>query len=82
MTQHDAAVKIYRMGALALGDPDVLDPDADDAYIINWFMEKRIFNSSGPNEFIASERLTNRLAMIRTVRFFLEVAMNYFPAFF
>ena len=78
LTQREAAIMIYRISAIALNDPGDLDINLSDDEIIEWFISKKIINISGPNEYQESERLTNRLAMVRTVRFEMEVAEKFF----
>ena len=77
LTQREAAIMIYKMAAIALDDPGELDKNLSDDDIIDWFFSKKIFNSDGPNAYLESERLSNRLAMVRTVRFHLEVSYKY-----
>ena len=78
VTQQEAAVMIYRIGAIALNDPDVLDPDADEETIINWFRELEIIDDvEDPDVFEATEKLSNRQTMVRTVRFIFYISMIY-----
>lgn len=77
MTELEAAVALYRISALALDDPSILDPNASDEAIINWYIMYEIIDTAGPNAFNGSEKLTNRLAMVRYGRFVQFVVVNY-----
>jgi len=77
VTEQEAAVIMFRICALALDDPDIMDVEADEDFIVEWFLRRGIAEANGPNAFDGSARLSNRLAMVRTVRFILEIATRY-----
>jgi len=82
VTELEALVMLYRIGALALNDPQVLDINADEDAIVEWCIDKGIINTIGPNAFNGSQRLTNKLAMVRQVRFMEDITWHYLADYF
>jgi len=69
LTEKEAALIMYRIVCLA--DPELLEeygPAEKD--ILEFYSDYGIFDKSGPNEYMASENLTNRLALVRLSRLF------------
>ena len=66
----EAALIMFKVFALATNDADAIRDVDDVQAIIPVFQRLGIIDPSGPNAFNESERLTNRLAMVRLNRFF------------
>lgn len=74
LTEREAALILYKVTALAIDDPDILDADVDESFVSELFDRANVFDRTGPNAFNGPERLTNRLAMVRSVRFITYMA--------
>lgn len=69
----EAVMMLFKTYALAMNDPDALADIGNTQRVIPAFHALGILNSEGNNAFRESERLTNRLAMVRINRFFSAV---------
>ena len=72
LTEHEAALILYKVVLMA-SDPELTLDDFDDEAIIKEFLEKGILNETGDGAYQPDEKLSKRLAMVRMSKLYDEI---------
>ena len=72
LTEHEAALILYKVVLMAT-DPSLTLDDFDDEAIIKEYMEKGILNETGDGAYQPDEKLSKRLAMVRMSKLYDEI---------
>jgi len=66
LTEREAMAIMNKIVALA--DPDLADVGAGEAEILGYWLDDGVVDEAGPNAYQASEKLSNKLALVRLAR--------------